>query len=154
MANGKIGEVPKVVSTCCRRLTQDLEMEGLFRKNGNIKKQKSIVEHLEKFGTLDRSHNAIDVANILKSFFRFLPVPLIPHSIQEPMIKCLSLFDDDEMKSEVILLLLLLLPPITLNTLAYFLQFIKTVVRYSNKNLMTSENLVKVLTPTLVSFNL
>lgn len=151
MANGKIGEVPKVVSTCCRRLSQDLEVEGLFRKNGSFKKQKSLVEHLEKFGNLDRTHHAIDVANVLKSFFRNLPVPLIPVALQEQMIRCLSLFDDEEMKCEVILLLLLLLPPITVNTLAYFLQFIKTVTRYSNKNLMTSENLVKVLTPTLVS---
>lgn len=149
-ASGPAGDIPKFVSLCCTRLSQELEVEGLFRKSGSVKKQKAIIEQLEKLGTMDRCHNAIDIANILKTFFRDLPTPLISYTLQEPMLRCLEHFDDDEMKSEAILLLLLLLPPIAVNTLAYFLQFLKTVTKYSDTNLMTAENLVKVLTPTLV----
>lgn len=152
-SNGSLGEIPKFVSLCCKRLLQELEVEGLFRKSGSVKKQKAIIEQLEKCGTMDRCHNAIDIANILKTFFRDLPTPLIPYTLQEPLLRCLEHFNDDEMKSEAIFLLLLLLPPIAVNTLAYFLQFLKTVTKYSGKNLMTAENLVKVLTPTLVRKN-
>lgn len=47
-------------------------------------------------------------------------------------------------------MIILLLPPITVSTLAFFLQFLQVVIKHSSKNLMTVDNLVKVLTPTLM----
>lgn len=47
-------------------------------------------------------------------------------------------------------MLMLLLPPISVNTLAYFLQFLEVVIKHSDANLMTCDNLVRVLTPTIM----
>ncbi|XP_058467888.1 uncharacterized protein LOC131440538 isoform X2 [Malaya genurostris] len=44
----------------------------------------------------------------------------------------------------------LLLPPITLNTLAFFMQFLHTVSLNSNSNKMTIENLAIILTPNIM----
>lgn len=129
----------------------DLETEGLFRKTGNVKKQKSTQEELEHGGSLDKTHHVIDVANLLKTFFRELPEPLIPPGgIQEGLLRCLFQFNSYEEKVDAMLMLMLLLPPISVNTLAYFLQFLEVVIKHVDLNLMTSDNLVKVLTPTIM----
>lgn len=129
----------------------ELDTEGIFRKTGNVKKQKLLQEHLEKGGSIDKSHSVLDVANLLKTFFRELPEPLIPPgAIQEGLLRCLIHFSTYEEKCEALMMLMLLLPPISVNTLAYFLQFLEVVIKHSNSNLMSTDNLVKVLTPTLM----
>lgn len=129
----------------------ELDTEGLFRKTGSVKKQKVIQEHLEKGGMLGKDDHVLDVANLLKTFFRELPEPLIPPgAVQEGLLRCLFHFSSYEGKCEALLMLMLLLPPISVNTLAYFLQFLEVVIKHSNVNLMTTDNLVKVLTPTIM----
>lgn len=135
----------------CKRIQLDLEVEGIFRKTGSVKKQKVIAEHLEKGGSFEKGHHVIDVASLLKTFFRELPEPLIPPGpIQEALLRCIFHFSSYERKCDAMLMLMLLLPPISVNTLAYFLQFLEVVIKHSSVNLMTSDNLVKVLTPTLM----
>lgn len=135
----------------CRRIQSENKTEGLFRKTGSVKKQKLIQEHLEKGGSLDKHHNVIDIANLLKTFFRELPEPLIPPgTIQDALIRCLIHFNSYEHKTEAILLTCLFLPPITVNTLAYFLQFLEVITKNSSENFMTVDNLVKVLTPSIM----
>lgn len=135
----------------CKKIQLELETEGIFRKTGSVKKQKIIAEALEKGGSLDKSHHVIDVANLLKTFFRELPEPLIPPGpLQEALLRCLFHFQSYERKCEALLMLMLLLPPISVNTLAYFLQFLEVVIKHSDVNLMTTDNLVKVLTPTIM----
>jgi hypothetical protein len=97
-----------------------------------------------------KKQNVMDVAVILKTFFRELPEPIIASgSMQEMFIRCL-LCATEEMKAEALLMSCLLLPPLSLNTLAYFLQFLKTVARYSNQNRMTIQNLALVLSENLM----
>lgn len=151
LSNGSVAQVPKFVLMACKRLQTELETEGLFRKTGSVKKQKMIQEQLEKGGVLEKNHSVLDVANLLKTFFRELPEPLIPPGIiQEGLLRCLFQFGSYEEKVEAILMLMLLLPPISVNTLAYFLQFLEVVIKNSNTNLMSTDNLVKVLTPTIM----
>lgn len=129
----------------------ELDTVGIFRKTGSVKKQKLLQEHLEKGGSIDKSHNVLDVANLLKTFFRELPEPLIPAgAVQEGLLRCLIHFSSYEEKCEALMMLMLLLPPISVNTLAYFLQFLEVVIKNSATNLMSTDNLVKVLTPTLM----
>lgn len=152
LSNGSVAQIPKFVLNACKKIqTEGLQTEGLFRKTGSVKKQKQIQEYLEKGGSLEKGHHVIDVANLLKTFFRELPEPLIPTGpIQEALLRCLFHFQTYEQKCEALLMLMLLLPPISVNTLAYFLQFLEVVIKNSNVNLMSTENLVKVLTPTLM----
>jgi Rho GTPase-activating protein 11 len=135
----------------CNRIQTEVETEGIFRKTGSVRKQKMIQDHLEKGGQLDKSHHVIDIANLLKTFFRELPEPLIPQgAIQEGLLRSLFQFSTYEEKCEALLMLMLLLPPISINTLAYFLQFLEVVIKNAKHNLMTTDNLVKVLTPTIM----
>lgn len=68
---------------------------------------------------LDVNHYEIDVANVLKTFFRELPEPLFPYSYHELFLHCMLVKED---QLEVVLLACLLLPIENLNTLTYFMQ--------------------------------
>jgi hypothetical protein len=97
------------------------------------------------------TYNVIDIANILKTFFRELPEPLIPIGpLQDAMIRILIQNTSYEERVEGILKICLFLPTHSLNTLAYFLQFLEVITKDSNENKMTVENLVKILTVTLM----
>lgn len=148
LANGGIAQVPLFVSDACQRILEQVHTEGLFRKAGSSKRQQEIKANLESGIPLGKSHHVIDVANILKTFFRDLPEPLLPTgNIQEALIRCLLA---GEQKVYDLMITCLLLPPITLNTLAFFLQFLHTVSLNSSVNKMTVENLAIILTPNLM----
>jgi len=151
LSHGAVVQIPTFVAIAIKRILSEPSCIGIFRKTGSIKKQREIQEHLEKGGTINSSHSVTDVANLLKTFFRELPEPLIPPGhIQEALLHCLVRCATYEQKCEALLMTCLLLPPITVNTLAYFLQFLEVVTKNSDTNLMTAENLVKVLTPTIM----
>lgn len=69
--------------------------------------------------SLSEDHHEIDVANVLKTFLRELPDPLIPHSFHDLFLRCTLL---SERKTEAIMLACLLLPTEHLNTLTYIMQ--------------------------------
>ncbi|XP_055616425.1 uncharacterized protein LOC129762303 isoform X2 [Toxorhynchites rutilus septentrionalis] len=148
LANGGIVQVPLFVSDACQRILEQVNTEGLFRKAGSSKRQQEIKASLENGIQLGRTHHVVDIANILKTFFRDLPDPLLPTgNIQEVLIRCLL---SGEHKVYDLMIACLLLPPITLNTLAFFMQFLHTVSLHSNVNKMTVENLAIILTPNLM----
>ncbi|KXJ70972.1 hypothetical protein RP20_CCG021885 [Aedes albopictus] len=148
MANGGIAQVPLFVSDACQRILEQVNTEGLFRKAGSSKRQQEIKASLESGHPLGKSHHVIDVANILKTFFRDLPEALLPPgNIQEALIRCLI---SGEHKVYDLLITCLLLPPITLNTLAFFMQFLHTVSLNASGNKMTIENLAIILAPNLM----
>ena len=92
----------------------------------------------------------IDIASLLKTFFRELPEQLIPPgNIQESLIRCL-LCSDRERKTEVLLQTCLMLPTISLNTLSYFMQFLAKIAANSDTNKMSFSNLAVILTPGLM----
>lgn len=104
--------------------------------------------HLEGGARLGKSHHVIDVANVLKLFFRELPEPILaPGNIQESVLRCLLCGDR---KVNALLLSVLLLPTLSLNTLTFFMQFLLTVSQHSAHNRMTSENLAIIFTPGLM----
>lgn len=109
-----------------------------------------MIKYLESGGTVEKHHHVIDVANLLKRFFRELPTPLVPTSIQDSLIKCHIQCSHYEYKLEALLMTCLFLPPIALNTLAYFFQFLEVIYKDSSVNYMTVDNLVRVLTPTIM----
>lgn len=96
---------------------------------------------------LGKSHHVIDVANVIKYFFRELPEALISPSMQETLLRSLLV---GEQRNRALLLSCLLLPALTLNTLCFFMQFLNTVARNSDINKMNAENLAIVFTPGLM----
>lgn len=100
---------------------------------------------LEHGHPFKNEYHVIDIANVLKSFFRDLPEPILPPgNIQESMLRCLLCKDNI---IDALLMTCLLLPPLTLNTLSYFMQFLQTVSLHSKENKMTIENLAIIFTP-------
>ncbi|KFB48489.1 AGAP013292-PA-like protein [Anopheles sinensis] len=150
LANGGIVQIPLFVSNACQFILDHVDTEGLFRKAGSSKRQQEIKTSVESGKPLGKSHHVIDVANIVKTFFRDLPEPLLPcGNVQEALIRCL-LGSSKEQRVHKLLLTCLLLPPLTLNTLAYFMQFLHTVSKHSTQNRMTVENLAIILTPNIM----
>lgn len=86
---------------------------------------------------------------MVKLFFRELPEPLLSQHIQESLLRALLIGEE---RIKAILMTCLLLPPLTINTLAFFLQFLKTVADNSPQNKMSVENLAIVFTPGLMPF--
>lgn len=68
---------------------------------------------------LGDDHHEIDVANVLKTFLRELPEPLIPQCLHDVFLRCVLL---ETGKLEALLLACLLLPIENLNTFAYIMQ--------------------------------
>lgn len=96
----------------------------------------------------DDTDNVLDIASILKTFFRNLPEAIIPPgALQETLIKCLL---DEKTSHQNILLACLLLPVLKLNTLAYLMQFLNKVSEYASDNKMTIENLAIIMGPNIM----
>ncbi|XP_070498326.1 ralA-binding protein 1-like isoform X2 [Chironomus tepperi] len=151
-SNGQCSAVPRFVLQACQKIQKESKTEGIFRKTGSVKKQQEIKDYLENGGSLnDKNFNVIDIANLLKKYFRELPEPLIPQGmIQDTLIKCLIYCTKYEEKVEALLMTCMFLSPIAVNTLAYFLQFLEVIIKHSAENFMTLDNLVRVLTPTIM----
>lgn len=114
----------------------------------------SLQEKLELGLPLDDSCNVIDIASILKYFFRELPEPLLPPgNFQETILRCLLCKGTQERKIAAIKMVCLLLPNATLNTLIYFMQFLNLVSLHSTSNKMSAKNLAIILAPGLMPLN-
>lgn len=100
---------------------------------------------------LDDTCNVIDIASILKYFFRELPEPLLPPgNFQESILRCLLCKGTTEHKIAAIQMVCLLLPSAVLNTLAYFMQFLNLISLHSTANKMSTKNLAIIFAPGLM----
>lgn len=108
-------------------------------------------DQLESGQPLNHTHSVIDVANILKYFFRELPEALLPTgNFQECILRCLLCKGSHERRITAIKLVCLLLPLRHLNTLVYFMQFLNAVSQHSNQNKMSVKNLAIIFAPGLM----
>ncbi|XP_021923090.1 uncharacterized protein LOC110831423 isoform X2 [Zootermopsis nevadensis] len=140
-------EVPCFVARACSYIKQHIQTEGIFRKAGSTSRQRELKASVECGKMFGPEHHVIDVANILKKFFRELPEPLIPHAYHEVLLRCLLLKDN---KTEGILLTCLLIPTVHINTLAYLMQFLQEVASHSDTNKMDVTNLALIIAPSVM----
>ncbi|XP_012523034.1 uncharacterized protein LOC105828972 [Monomorium pharaonis] len=148
LASGAIVHVPVFVIQAATFLEQHVTQEGLFRKAGSQARQRELISRLDGGSNLgDKNYAAIDIANCLKSFFRGLPEPLIPYVYHDLFVHCALLKSN---RVEALLLACTLLPPYHLNTLAFFMEFLKKVSTYEKQNKMNVENLAKVIGPNIM----
>ncbi|KAL6440337.1 hypothetical protein ACFW04_003114 [Cataglyphis niger] len=147
LSSGAIVHVPVFVIQASTFLEKYITQEGLFRKAGSQARQKELMSRLDGGGSLGEKNYAIDVANCLKSFFRDLPEPLIPYTYHDLFVHCALL---KNYRVQALLLACVLLPPYHLNTLAFFMEFLKKVSMYEKQNKMSIENLAKVVGPNIM----
>jgi hypothetical protein len=76
-------------------LSADMSVEGIFRKNGNIRRLKDLTEAIDQdLSSVDLTQdNPVQLAALLKKFLRELPEPLMTFKLHRLLIasQCLSL---------------------------------------------------------------
>jgi len=79
--------IPTVVQDSISAMrTMDMSVEGVFRKNGNIKRLNDTRDEIDRNGAMDfdlTKENPVQVAAILKRFLRDLPDPLLTFKLHK-----------------------------------------------------------------------
>ncbi|KAL7060615.1 hypothetical protein AAHC03_09950 [Spirometra sp. Aus1] len=151
--------VPLVLEKCITELERrgGLNFEGVFRVPGSH-------EVVEAFRiALDKDCEGVDlsekrcpdpntITSLIKSFLRQLPIPLITYETYPEFIEAVR---NDELSEEERLHLLRetiqRLPPAHYHSLRYLMGHLNRVAQNHRMNMMTSENLAIVFTPSLMS---
>ncbi|XP_028809235.1 rho GTPase-activating protein 11B-like isoform X2 [Denticeps clupeoides] len=72
------GSVPCFLQDACTSLFEHMQTEGIFRKSGSVAHIKALQAKLDKGEDCLSSALPLDVAGLLKQFFRELPEPILP----------------------------------------------------------------------------
>ena len=106
---------------------------------------------MEAGGDLSGAH-AVDVASLLKQFFRDLPDPLLTSALYDVFMQCVgaTTADGASVCRDAVLLACLLLPDANLATLRYLVTFLMRIAAMSEHNRMDASNLAVCLAPNLL----
>lgn len=148
--------IPLAVDVCIQALYRsDLESEGVFRKNGNIKRLRQMADIMDGDPSLRTvqwnlaKHNAVQLAALLKKFLRDLPEPLLTFKLHEMF--CVSQkLDSASQQKECLHLLLCLLPKPNRDLLEILMFLLIRVAKLSSTNRMDLDNLATVIAPNIL----
>ncbi|KAI8900697.1 hypothetical protein BC833DRAFT_656075 [Globomyces pollinis-pini] len=150
--------IPYLMQECISQLKrQDLTIEGIFRKNGNIRRLKDLCEQIDMDPLhIDlRQENAIQIAALMKKFLRDLPEPLLTTQLYDVFL-CIPKVDVQD-RETVLHLILCLLPKPNIDLLCVLVRFFAEVASYSGDpadpsggNKMHLENLATVIAPNIL----
>ncbi|KAK3693843.1 hypothetical protein B0T22DRAFT_53220 [Podospora appendiculata] len=118
--------IPAIVDDIISTMKQmDLSVEGVFRKNGNIKKLGELVEQIDKEADVDIStHNVVQVAALLKRYLRELPDPLMTHKLYRLWLAAAKIPDENK-RRDCLHLTCCLLPKSNRDCLEILFNFLK-----------------------------
>ncbi|XP_062378882.1 rho GTPase-activating protein 11A isoform X2 [Sardina pilchardus] len=145
------GSVPSFLVDACTYLLEHANTEGLFRKSGSIVRLKALRAKLDQGEECLSSALPVDVAALLKQFFRELPEPVLSMELHSAFLKAQELSTEEE-RTSATMLLSCVLPERNLNTLRYFFSFLQSVSQRSAENKMDSSNLSVIFAPNLLHF--
>ncbi|KXS18582.1 RhoGAP-domain-containing protein [Gonapodya prolifera JEL478] len=148
--------VPKMILACLRNMRkQDLRAEGIFRKNGNIKRLKDLTETLDQnpdqVSCLD-TENVIQLAALIKKFLREMPDPLLTFRLHR-VFTLSQKFDDPAQQFKVIHYAICLLPKPNRDLLEVLFLFLRDVADKAvgeGGNKMDVDNLATVMAPNIL----
>lgn len=150
--------IPIIVDELISSLRQmDMSVEGIFRKNGNIRRLKELALFIDSNPgeTPDLSkENAIQLSALLKKFIRELPDPLLTTSLYNLWINAAKLEEEHE-RQRVIYLIYSVLPENNRNVLEVLLSFLCWTGSFSHMenevgSKMDIHNLSTVITPNIL----
>jgi RhoGAP domain/LIM domain len=138
----------------------DLSVEGVFRKNGNIKRLNETVAIIDKEGCdgVDLSkENVVQVAAILKKYLRELPDPLLTFKLHRLYITSQKI-SDEEKRRRVLHLTCCLLPKSHRDCLEVLFSFLNWVASFhqvdeESGSKMDTHNLATVIAPNILFTN-
>ncbi|XP_057199277.1 rho GTPase-activating protein 11A isoform X2 [Triplophysa rosa] len=142
------GDLPCFIADVCTSLMEHLDTEGLFRKSGSVVRVKSLRSKLDQGEDCLSTAVPLDIAGLLKQFFRELPEPVLTTDLHGAFLKVQELPTEEERTSGTILLSCVL-PEKNLNTLRYFFSFLRSVSLRCAQNKMDSSNLSVIFAPNL-----
>ncbi|XP_056624393.1 rho GTPase-activating protein 11A isoform X2 [Triplophysa dalaica] len=142
------GDLPCFIADVCTSLMDHLDTEGLFRKSGSVVRVKSLRSKLDQGEDCLSTAVPLDIAGLLKQFFRELPEPVLTADLHSAFLKVQELPTEEERTSGT-LLLTCVLPEKNLNTLRYFFSFLRSVSLRCAQNKMDSSNLSVIFAPNL-----
>ena len=170
--------IPSLIDDAISAMRQmDMSVEGVFRKNGNIRGLRVLADRLDaKEGDVDLTkENPVQVAALLKKFLRELPDPLLTFKLQRLFITSQSMFDpfsvsrvklltstteiaDEETRRRVLHLTCCLLPKSHRDSMEILFSFLNWVSSFSqvdeeSGSKMDTHNLATVVTPNILYSN-
>lgn len=150
--------IPVIVDECIKAMRQmDLSVEGVFRKNGSIKRLNEDVAAIDKDGVeaVDLTkENVVQVAALLKRYLRELPDPLLTFKLHRLYLASQKIADEDK-RRRVLHLTCCLLPKAhrdCLEILCTFLNFAASFhqVDEESGSKMDTHNLATVIAPNIL----
>jgi hypothetical protein len=150
--------IPAIIDdciTCMRKM--DLSIEGVFRKNGNIKRLNETVAQIDREGcdSVDLSkENVVQVAAILKKYLRELPDPLLTFKLHKLYIASQRIVDEEK-RRRVLHLTCCLLPKSHRDCLEVVFSFFNWVASFhqvdeESGSKMDTHNLATVIAPNIL----
>ncbi|KAI5288059.1 hypothetical protein KEM54_005505 [Ascosphaera aggregata] len=147
-------KVPTFVDDVVSAMRQmDMSVEGVFRKNGNIKKLKDASELIDtRYESLDLNRETpVQVAALLKKFLREMPEPLLTYKLYKLFLASQNLSDPDK-KRHVLHLTCCLLPKPHRDTTEVLFNFLNWAASFSqideeSGSKMDVHNLATVIAP-------
>ncbi|OIW35094.1 RhoGAP-domain-containing protein [Coniochaeta ligniaria NRRL 30616] len=151
--------IPAIVDDIVATMKQmDLSVEGVFRKNGNIKKLGDLVEKIDRDGGAELGgNNVVQIAALLKRYLRELPDPLLTHKLYRLWLAAAKI-QDEEKKRHCLHLTCCLLPKCHRDCLEIVFCFLKWAASFhqvddESGSKMDIKNLATVIAPNIIYDN-
>ncbi len=153
--------IPAIVDDAVTTMRKmDLSVEGVFRKNGNIKRLNDTMATIDKDGcdAVDFSkENVVQVAALLKKYLRELPDPLLTFKLHRLFIASQKIQDEDK-RRRVLHLTCCLLPKAHRDCLEILCSFFNWVASFhqvdeESGSKMDTHNLATVIAPNILFTN-
>lgn len=149
--------VPSFIDDVVSAMRQmDMSVEGIFRKNGNIRRLKDLTEAIDHdLSSVDLTQdNPVQLAALLKKFLRELPEPLMTFKLHRLLIASQSLSTEAE-RRRCLHLVSLLLPKSHRDTMEVLFVFLKWVASFAHMDESTGSkmdlsNLATVICPSIL----
>ncbi|KAF6752973.1 LIM domain-containing protein [Ephemerocybe angulata] len=137
--------------------TMDMSVEGIFRKNGNIRRLKDLTEAIDRDpSSVDLTQdNPVQLAALLKKFLRDLPDPLMTYKLHRLLIASQSIPQDDDDRKRYLHLISLIMPKPHRDTMEVLFVFLKWVASFAHMDAETGSkmdlgNLATVICPSIL----
>lgn len=134
----------------------DMSVEGVFRKNGNIRRLKELSEAIDKDpSSVNLSDdNPVQVAALLKKFLRDLPDPLLTFKLHRLFVVSQKM-EDEATRKTILHLTCCLLPKANRDSMEAICLFMRWVASFSHideetGSKMDLHNLATVITPNVL----
>ncbi|KAF1842826.1 rho-type GTPase-activating protein-like protein [Cucurbitaria berberidis CBS 394.84] len=151
-------KVPALLQDCITAMrSMDMSIEGVFRKNGNLKALRELEEEIDAKGVQQvdlNTKNPVILANLLKRFLRLMPEPVLTLKLYRLFMTANDL-EDEEQRKKVLHLVLCLLPKAhrdTMEVLFCFLNWVSSfhTVDEESGNKMDTWNIATVMAPNIL----